>query len=108
MEKTIFEEFEVAGKQIFKRVKELIRQGNVRRIIIKDKRGEKLIETPFIWGAGGIGTMIILTPFLSALSFVALMVSEATITVERAAGYDEKEVEADEIEIIDDEDTAKT
>lgn len=101
MEKTIFDELEVAGKQIYKRVNEIIREGNVRRIIIKDKRGETLIETPLIWGAGGIGTMMVFTPFLSAVSFVALMVSEATITVERSATFDDKEVEADEIEVVD-------
>lgn len=101
MSKTIFEEFKVAGEDLVKRVKELIREGNVRKLIIKNKQGEKLLDTSLTFGATGIGALIWLTPFLSALTFVALMVSEATIVVERDSTYDEKEVEAEDIEVVE-------
>jgi hypothetical protein len=102
MSKTIFEEFKVAGEDLVKRVKELIREGNVRKLVIKNKKGEKLLDTSLTFGASGIGALIWLTPFIAAVTFVALMVTEATIVVERDATYDEKEVEAEDIEVVED------
>lgn len=99
MERTIIEEIRVSGEDLLRRVKEIIRKGNVRRLIIRNSEGKKLIETSLTFGAAGIGSMILLTPFLSAITFIALMVSEAQIVVERDA--DEKEVEAEDIEIVE-------
>lgn len=100
MSKSIFEEIAVTGEELLKKVREIIKKGNVRRMIIRNKKGEKILETPLSVGATSIGGMIWLMPFLSAVTFVALMVSEATIVVEREPGYDEKEVEAEEIEVV--------
>ncbi len=101
MTNTVFEEIRVTGEDLLKRVKEIIREGNVRKLIIKNKDGEKIIETSLTFGAAGIGGIILIAPFLSAVAFITLMVSEATILVEREAGYDAKEVEAEEIEVVD-------
>jgi hypothetical protein len=101
MAQTLFEEINVTGKDLLKRIKKLIKEGNVRRLIIKNKKGDKLLEMPLTMGAASLGGMMILTPFLSAISFIALMVTEATILVERDAKVDPNEVEVDDIEIVE-------
>lgn len=101
MAKTIFEEFIVTGEDLLKNVKELIRKGNIRRLMIKNNHGEIILETSLTFGAAGIGGLIVLAPFLSAVAFVALMVSEAKIVVERDPNIDDKEVEPEGIEVMD-------
>ncbi|HAC15095.1 MAG TPA: hypothetical protein DCE78_04010 [Bacteroidetes bacterium] len=101
MAKSVFEEIKVTADDLVKQVKKLIREGNVRRLTIKNSKGEKLVSTSLTLGAGGIGALIFLAPFISAVTFVALMVTEATILVERDAHFDEKEVEAEDIEVVD-------
>ncbi len=101
MANSIFETIEINGKELLKEVRRLIQEGNVRRLTIKNKKGKVLLEMPLTVGAAGVGGMILLAPFLSAISFIALMVGEATILVERTDGRDEKEVEAEDIEIVE-------
>jgi hypothetical protein len=102
MSQTIFEEIRVTGEDLLKRVKNLIRKGNIRKMIIRNNKGETLLETSLTYGAAGIGSLIMLAPFISAVTFIALMVSEATIVVERDATEDDKEVHAEAIEIVED------
>ncbi len=73
------ETFKINGDELLKKVKELIKEGNVRRIIIKDKKGKSLIELPLTLGV--IGAVI--APMLAAVGAVAALVTECTITVER-------------------------
>ncbi len=73
------EEFKVNGRDLVDRVKELIQQGNVRRIIIKDKEGKTLIELPVTIGVVGA----LFAPVLAALGAIAALVAECTIVVER-------------------------
>jgi len=73
------EEFSVNGDQILAKVKELIHEGNVRRVIIKDKTGRVLVEFPLTLGVVGAA----LAPVLVAVGAVAALVSEATIVVEK-------------------------
>lgn len=101
MAQTIFEEIHINSKDLLKRVKKLIKEGNIRRLIIKNKKGDVLLEMPLTMGAASIGGMMILTPYLAAISFIALMATEATILVERDKHADENEVEAEEIEIVE-------
>jgi len=101
MAQTIFEEIHINSKDLLKRVKKLIKEGNIRRLIIKNKKGEVLLEMPLTMGAASIGGVMILAPYLAAISFIALMATEATILVERDKLADEKEVEAEEIEIVE-------
>ena len=62
-----------------KKVKELVHEGNVRRIIIKNKEGKTLIEFPLTFGV--VGALI--APVLAAVGAIAALVSECSITVER-------------------------
>jgi hypothetical protein len=73
------EEFKINGDELLKKVKELIHAGNVRRIIIKNEKGETLIEIPFTIGAIGA----ILAPALAAIGAIAALVTKCTIVVEK-------------------------
>ncbi len=73
------EEFSVNGEELLAKVKELIRQGNIRRVVIKDKTGRILVEFPLTIGVVGIA----LAPVLAAVGAIAALVTEATIVVEK-------------------------
>lgn len=73
------EEFKVNGEDLLKKVKSIIAEGNIRRIIIKNKEGKTIIEIPLTIGV--IGT--VLAPMLAAVGTVAALVTECTIIVER-------------------------
>ena len=73
------EEFEVTGEKVVETVRELVRQGNIRRITIKDSDGRSLIEVPLTLGV--VGAMIL--PVWAALGALAALVTKCTIVVER-------------------------
>jgi hypothetical protein len=75
----VTEEFSVSADDLVKRVKDLIHEGNVTRIIVRDEQGKILLEVPV--GAGLIGA--ILAPWLAALGAIAALATRCTITVER-------------------------
>lgn len=73
------EEFKVNGEDLLRKVKELIQEGNVRRIIIKDKGGKTLAEFPLTIGVVGA----VFAPVLAAVGAIAALVTECSIIVER-------------------------
>jgi len=73
------EEFAVSGEKLVATVKELVHQGNIRRILVKNRDGESLIEIPLSIGVVGI----LLLPTLAALGTIAALVTECTLVVER-------------------------
>lgn len=73
------EEFKVNGEDLIKKVNELIREGNIRRVTIKDKDGKIIAEFPLTVGVIGA---LIAAP-LAALGAIAALVTECTIAVER-------------------------
>ena len=77
--KTKTEEFNVNGEELLARIKDLIRQGNIRRVIIKNKEGRILMEIPLTLGVVGA----LLAPTLAAIGAIAALLSEATIVVEK-------------------------
>ncbi len=78
-ERTFSEEFRVSGEAVIAKVKELVREGNVRRITIKNEEGRSLIEIPLTIGV--IGTVLL--PVWAAIGAIAALVANLTITVER-------------------------
>lgn len=76
---TQWEEINVAADDLIGRVKGLISEGNVRRIIVKNQRGDVLLEIPVT--AAAIGVLI--APYLAALGAVAAIATRATVHVER-------------------------
>jgi Domain of unknown function (DUF4342) len=79
MTKTTTEEFKINGEELLAKVKQLVKEGNVRRIVIKNKDGKTLIELPLTIGVVGA----VLAPALAAVGAVAALVTECTILVER-------------------------
>ncbi len=73
------ETFKVSGEELLKKVKEIINEGNVRRIIIKDGKGKSIIEFPLTVGV----VITVLVPVLAAIGAIAALVTECTITVVR-------------------------
>jgi hypothetical protein len=73
------EEFKVSGEELLGKVKQLIHEGNVRRIIIKDKDSKTLVELPLTVGVVGV----VLAPILAAVGAIAALVTECTILVVR-------------------------
>jgi hypothetical protein len=76
------EEFKVSGDQVVKKVKELIKEGNIRRIIIKNEEGKTLIEVPLTFGVVGA----VLLPVWAAIGAIAAMVANCTIVIEKREG----------------------
>ena len=76
------EKFTVSGNQVVERVKQIIREGNVRRIrlIHKDRT---IFDIPLTIGAPAVAAVILASPVLAALSAVAALVTECTIEVEK-------------------------
>jgi len=74
-----YEEFKVDGDRLISKIKEILHQGNVRRIIIKDEKGATLIEVPLTIGVVGV----ILLPVWAALGAIAALAAKFTIVVER-------------------------
>lgn len=79
MSKTKKEEFSVKGEDLIGKVKEIIKQGNVRRITIFNKEDKEILVLPLTWGVVGIA----LAPVLAAVGAMAALVTECTIKVER-------------------------
>lgn len=75
----INESFKVNGEELLKKVKELINEGNIRKISIIDKDGKTLIVLPLTVGILGA----VLAPMLAAVGALAALVTECTIKVER-------------------------
>jgi hypothetical protein len=78
-EKVTTEEYHVDGDVLLHKIKELVHEGNIRRIIIKNEEGEKLIEIPLTLGVVGI----VLLPVWAAIGAIAALVADCTIVVER-------------------------
>jgi acyl-CoA reductase-like NAD-dependent aldehyde dehydrogenase len=78
--KTRVEEFSVSADDLIERIKQLLHEGNVTRIIIKDERGKTLFEMPATVGVVGA----ILVPWLAALGAIAALATRCTLVVERA------------------------
>lgn len=79
MSNTFKETFTVKGEQLLKKIKELIEEGNVRKITIQDKAGKEIMSFPLTFGVVGA----VFAPILAAVGAVAALVTECTISVER-------------------------
>ena len=79
MTKTTRETFSINGEHLIKKIKELIAEGNVRKITIKDKHDKELMTFPLTVGVVGA----VFAPVLAAVGALAALVGECTITVEK-------------------------
>jgi len=79
-EKATTEEFRVQGEQIVEKLKDLLRQGNIRRVSIKDMDGNTLMDIPMTLGV--IGALLL--PQLAALGAIVVLAAHYRIAIEKA------------------------
>ena len=79
MSSTFKETFTVKGEQLLNKIKELIAEGNVRKITIHDKNGKEIMSFPLTIGVVGA----VFAPVLAAVGALAAVLTESSITVER-------------------------
>lgn len=78
-EKTTTEEFKVKGEEVLKKIKALVHQGNIRKIILKNEKGKTLVEFPLTVGVIGAA----LLPIWAAIGTIAALVANLTIVIEK-------------------------
>ncbi len=74
-----FEEFKLQGQELVKKIKELIKAGNIRRIIIKNEKGKVMMEIPVTIAV--VGTVF--APILAAVGALAALLNKCSIVVEK-------------------------
>ena len=84
--KTRTEEFKLSGGEILTKIKDLIHEGNIRRIILKDEQGKTFMEIPLTVGIVGAAFL----PVLAAIGTIAALVSKLTIVVEKVEDQEKK------------------
>jgi len=77
-ERTVVEEFQVTGRELVRKVEELIHEGNIRRIVIR-QNARVLLDIPLAVAVVGV----VLAPILAAVGALAAIVANCTISVER-------------------------
>jgi hypothetical protein len=73
------EEFRINGNELLAKVKELIHEGNIRRLIIRNEQGTTLVEIPLTVGLVGVA----LVPVWAAIGAIAALATNCSIVVER-------------------------
>ena len=79
MASTFKETFNVQGEQLLKKIKELVEEGNVRKVTIHDKAGKEVLSFPLTICVVGA----VFAPVLAAVGALAALIGECTISVER-------------------------
>lgn len=93
-------EFKVKGQELLNKIEELIKEGNVRRIIIKDAEGKTFIEIPLTFGVIGV----LAAPVVAAIGALAGIVANFTVEIIRT---EEEEEDAEFTEIVDKEEKSE-
>ena len=73
------EEFQVSGDMLVAKIKELVHEGNIRRVIIKNEEGRTLIDVPLTLGVVGV----LVAPQLAAIGAIAALITHGSIVVEK-------------------------
>jgi len=81
--KTFTEEIEVAGSQLVERITQLLKEGNVRRLLVKSERGDIYAEIPLNAGVGLGGIVVLAAPWLALLGALAGLLARVKIEVVR-------------------------
>lgn len=79
------EEITVRGADLVERVKALIQEGNVRRVVVRRPTGEALVEIPLTAGVGIAGLLTLMAPVLAALGAMAALLADFRVQIERDA-----------------------
>lgn len=79
MAKKAQKEYKITGDKVVEKIKELVKEGNVRRVILKNEKGKTLVEFPLTVGVVGVA----LLPVWAAIGTIAALVAKLTIVVEK-------------------------
>jgi len=88
-ERTWTEEIEIAAGELVDRVKELVQQGNVRRLIIRNSDDKLLLEIPLTAGVAVGGVVTLFAPLLAALGAMAALLARVKVQIVRSEGGDQ-------------------
>lgn len=77
------EEIEVRGSKLVDKIKALIKEGNVRRLVVRRSTGETLVEIPLTAGVGIAGLLTLLAPVLAALGAMGALLANVRVQIER-------------------------
>ena len=83
MERNLVEELRGTADEIIKRIRQLIKEGSARRLLIKNQKGKVLMEVPLTAGVAGSTLIIAMAPVISAISMFALFINDVDILVEK-------------------------
>ena len=89
-ERSWSEELSVTGSELVERIKKLVAEGNVRRLIIRKPDGESLLEIPLTAGVVAGGAVTIMAPVLAAVGALAALLSEFKVEVIRTDQQDDE------------------
>ena len=81
--KPVPEAINVSGGELVDKVKALIRQGSIRRLVVRRASGEALMEIPLNYGIGVSGVLLLMAPVLAALAAMAALIAQFRIEIER-------------------------
>ncbi|TVQ12168.1 MAG: DUF4342 domain-containing protein [Balneolaceae bacterium] len=103
----VFEEIRSTGEKLIDEIQTLIKEGSIRRIVVKNKRGKVLLDTPLNLGAVGFGGLILLHPVVTTIGAVVMFMNDIQVLVEHTdKDENEIEVESHVIEVEEDEESA--
>ena len=77
--------FQVSADKLIEKFREIAKDANVKRVIVKDDKGKVLLSIPMTWGAAGAVATLALAPWLAALGIIAALATRCTLEVERTS-----------------------
>lgn len=102
--KTIYQEIQGGVNEVIKQIRNLIKEGSARRLIIKNKEGEVKFQTQLAFGVTGAALVGAMAPVISAIGMFAMFINDYQIIVEReVTDDDEYSVDAEFIDIKDED-----
>tara|TARA_R110002124_G_scaffold149259_4_gene315335 strand:- start:44 stop:481 length:438 start_codon:yes stop_codon:yes gene_type:complete len=104
--KRVYEEIQGGVNEVISSIREMIKEGSARKLIIKNKEGEVVFQTQLAFGVGGAALVGAMAPVISAIGMFAMFINDYQILVEKEIDEDEDDfsVDAEVIEITEDED----
>lgn len=90
--------YDIPSEGLVSKVKDMMHDVTVKRIIVKDDRGKILLSIPVTWGAAGVITTVVLAPWLAALGAIAGLVARCKVEVERESSGDIRRRDSDPFE----------
>lgn len=82
--------FKAGGTEIISRLKELIREGNLKRVIIKNSDGKTLLDTTVTIGGAGAAAIFLFSPLIATVTVLVLALKDVSMTIVQEGEEDEK------------------